>query len=142
MRDLGPGKIMGGNVGNPNWREDLVASIEAKRKTSGNPRANPDSPAMSGVLRIVSRYAWADLVHEAAARHGISMSSYARRALSVHVAADMDLLVRDVLALCPSLTPPKYAQRATGMRRGGTVDDGEGIEKWCPHPGCDGAHLR
>ena len=139
MRDLGTGKIMGTNKGNPNWREDAVEAIIAKQKNSQRIKEAPGR--IQGMFRIVCRDAWRDLIHEAAARHGISASSYARRALSLHLAADLDLNLREILWLCPELNPPKYNQ-VGNMRKGNSHDDGEGIEKWCPHPGCDGTHLR
>lgn len=139
MRDLAAGKIMGTNQENPNWAADLLASIEAKRKASTKLAKSPNRT--TGLLRVVSRHEWIDKVHRAAALHGISASSYVRRALSLHLAVDLDEDVRDILWLCPELNPPKYAQIGS-VRKGNTHDDGAGIERWCPHPGCDGAHLR
>lgn len=143
-RDLGGGKIMGGNVENPHWREDLIASIMERRRKA-QPKANPDSPAIGAMLRVVGRPEWVDLMHKAAAVQGYSLSTYARRVLSISAALDLDMDVHDLLALCPEPTAPKYAVGNQGRRtlyRAGSVDTGEGIEKWCPHPGCDGEHLR
>lgn len=76
------------------------------------------------------------LIRTAAMSRGLTKASYIRRALAVAVAADLKRSVVSVLILGPRPTKPG---EHSSMRV--DLDDGEGISQWCPHPGCNGAHL-
>lgn len=134
-RDLRPGQIMGTNEENPNWREDIVRRVMDKRQKSLRGR----SPTR--ILRTNADPEWVDLAHRAAAMHGISLSSYVRRIVSVQMAVDLEANVYDILGMCPPVAIAKYLGYPNRNVVRGQRDDGEGIEKWCPHPECDGEHL-
>ena len=76
----------------------------------------------------------------AALSREINRSTYARRVLAVAIAHDLGIDVREVLWHTPVPRPPG-PQKIVG-EKSGERDLGEGIEHWCPHPGCDGSHLQ
>lgn len=77
---------------------------------------------------------------------GVNRSTYIRRALAVAMAYDLDMDVRDLLqhTIHPDASrfrDPKRPRQRGKSAFAPTRDDGVGIEKWCPHPGCDGTHI-
>lgn len=137
-------KFMGTNKENPNWRKDVMAKIAANRESILEKRGikNPSEALTTTRTQItfVCKREWLDIIHEAALSRGIATSSYARRLLSIAAAKDLGINLRDLLALTPELTPTQWSPGG-GLRKSGTRDNGEGIEDWCPHPGCDGSHF-
>ncbi len=109
------------------WAKNITEILKQKRRHKGD---------YLGPLQLRVSLPWLKIADMAADRRGLNRTSYVRRALSVHMAGDLGLPVHPILAL---LTPPRGRNDST--RKEKTFDDGTGIEDWCPHPGCDGAHL-
>lgn len=91
---------------------------------------------------------WPFLRHldAAALVKGVNRSTYIRRALVVAMAHDLQMDPRLIAfhTIHPDASRYRDPQRAKGEDRQkfiGVRDDAVGIEKWCPHPGCDGAHV-
>lgn len=133
------------NKGNPNWKRDVLARLleRERAKEASRGLTHPEGKLTAGQrssLTVVSFREWLDLLNRAAVEHGLSTSTYVRRILSVWIAKDLDMPVRSVLDHCPPVTVSQYI-KGYGFRTGGGRDDGKGIEKWCPHPGCTGSHI-
>lgn len=79
-------------------------------------------------------------VDAAARRLGYDRSSYIRRVLALHVAHTLGYSLPALLHCCPEAKPPKTP--GVMFKTAPTPDDGTGIDMMCPHPGCDGEHLR
>jgi len=77
------------------------------------------------------------LIDRAARVRGVNRSTLIRRAVALVVADALAMDIRDVLYHSPGHGAYGAHQTDRGSR-----DDGAGIETWCPHPGCDGSHLR
>lgn len=92
---------------------------------------------------------WPFLRHldAAALVKGVNRSTYIRRALVVAMAHDLAMDPRLIAfhTIAPDASMWKDPNRPKDSRGGKFIvsrDDGSGIETWCPHPGCDGSHLR
>lgn len=79
-------------------------------------------------------------VDAAARRLGYDRSSYIRRVLAIHVAHTLGYSLNALLHACPEAKPPPVP--GVYFKNTGKPDTGEGIDLMCPHPGCDGEHLR
>lgn len=121
------------------WAENVLGKMHHKRhekkKTGRKPRPNSFARDNHRIHVIVGRSFDLQL-RQAAKKRGVSMSAYARRAIAQLIARDLELSVKEVLSRAPAPRPMNSA-----AFYGGEVDNGEGIEDWCPHPGCDGSHL-
>lgn len=81
------------------------------------------------------------LIDEAARALNLNRAAFIRRAAAVVAAKVVDQPVSIFLAETPFAYPPG----SVGQMGGGRApkhDTGEGIEAFCPHPGCHGEHLR
>lgn len=99
-------------------------------RRKGNPRLGP--------LQVQVALPFLSLMDEAAKRIGVNRATFIRRALAVQIAAILGRDIHSVLRYSPSAKP-------WGVNHGSnkdTTDDGDGIEWFCPHPGCRGSHLR
>lgn len=76
------------------------------------------------------------LLDKACRVRDVNRSSYMRRAIALQIAHDLKMPVLDVLRHSPAQGQYGRHQTERGRR-----DRGQGIEDWCPHPGCDGKHL-
>jgi hypothetical protein len=107
------------------WREELME----RYKRVGNPRLGPLQVKVSlPFLRYLDR---------AAQTMGVNRSTFIRRACAVQIAHVLHRPVREITAQCPSPKPWGFDKFP-----GKDIDHGADIEQWCPHPGCDGSHLR
>jgi hypothetical protein len=121
------------------WQEDIVAKVAAKPRNHESTRT-PFGPALKP-LQFAATVAFMRYINGAAHQMGVNRSTYVRRALSVHAAHVLRMDVRLILFETP--TPlNEGVQHLPHEKRKGLRDLGEGIEAWCPHPGCDGDHLR
>jgi hypothetical protein len=77
------------------------------------------------------------LLVKAAQLRDVNKSSYSRRAIALLIAHDLGMPIHEVLYETPCIGRWGKIQNSPGER-----DLGEDIENWCPHPGCDGEHLR
>lgn len=108
------------------WVDKVLSDVRAK---------HPHGETL-GPLQFKVPIDFVRAIDAAAHKRSLSRTGYVRRALAVMVAADLSMEVRDLLRILPNpLT------RGAAPRTPRTADDGEGIEDWCPHPGCDGRHL-
>lgn len=85
------------------------------------------------------------LVDAAATIRGVSRSVYLRRTSAVTLAHDLGIDVTDALRFTAHWRNAHQDKTAAPRDDRGlllaTTDDAYGIADWCPHPGCDGAHL-
>jgi hypothetical protein len=107
------------------WREVVMERYQRK----GNPRLGP--------LQVKVSLPFLGLMDEAAQRLNVNRSTLIRRAVAVQIAAVLGRDIAGVLRYCPNPKPWGF----NGWP-GEEMDDGTGIEHFCPHPGCDGSHLR
>jgi hypothetical protein len=77
------------------------------------------------------------LIEQACQQRDVNRSTYMRRAIALTLAHDLNLPIHDVLSNSPAPGPYRSKQFNRGQS-----DDGADIESWCPHPGCQGEHLR
>lgn len=114
----------------PNWRERLVDAVGNNRNTRnshGLTMATMSFRASTEFGRLISR---------AAKSRGVTRASYIRRVIGVALAADLQMPIVEVVGLGPRLTEPgKHSSMKVDL------DTGEGVELWCPHPGCRGQHF-
>lgn len=97
-------------------------------KRVGNPNLGP--------LQVKVALPFLRLMDEAAERVGANRSTFIRRAIAVQIASVLGRDVNGILRFCPEPKPWGFSAFP-----GKAMDDGTGIEAWCPHPGCDGSHL-
>lgn len=76
------------------------------------------------------------LLDRACQKRDVNRSSYMRRAIAVQIAHDLGMSIQSVLWHSPSVGRYRSHQINKGKR-----DRAEGIEQWCPHPGCGGKHF-
>lgn len=107
------------------WKEVLME----RYKRVGNPRLGP--------LQIEVALPFLNLMDAAAQRMNVNRSTFIRRALAVQIAHVLQRDIGGILRYCPSAKP--WAFKGFPGRE---MDDSAGIEMWCPHPGCNGSHLR
>lgn len=109
----------------PDWRDNLMQ----RYKRVGSPRLGP--------LQVKVSLPFLSMLDNAARTMGVNRSTFIRRACAVQMAAVLHKPVRSILAYSPSAKPWGFDKFP-----GKDVDLGMDIEHWCPHPGCDGSHLR
>jgi hypothetical protein len=110
----------------PDWRANIMERYSRK----GHPRLGP--------LQVKVALPFLRLMDEAARRRGVNRSTFIRRSVAVQIAAALDRDLLLLLRLCPSAKPWGGQFELYTAEQ---VDEGERIEAWCPHPGCDGSHL-
>lgn len=122
------------NAENPNWQEDLLAKVRQNRNGKRGVQAEDIRLQVHVYRKFNAR------VQDAADALGMTQSGFVRRAVAVITAHVTGTPLADLLAESPV---PWASYRNQLMPRGSTYrDDGKGIENLCPHPGCDGDHLR
>jgi hypothetical protein len=121
------------------WQDRVITQVRAthtRQKQSVRTPFGPDNrPLQFACTRQFMVY-----VVAAAEAMGVNRSTYVRRVIAVHAAHVLGIDVRTILFE----SPKARAFGAGPMRRDltmGARDDGDGIEGWCPHPGCEGDHL-
>jgi hypothetical protein len=80
-------------------------------------------------------------VNHAAKAMGVNRSAYVRRALAVVTAGVLEMSVHDLLRETPIALPWGAGPLPPRLQAKGMHDTGEGIDAYCPHPGCTGGHL-
>lgn len=122
------------------WQETVTSRVRATKIRDRESMRTPFGPDMKP-LQFACTIAFMVYVNRAAAKVGVNRSTFVRRAIAIQTAHVLDLPVQVILYESPQPRAwgghPIPAEQAKGMR-----DLGEGIERWCPHPGCDGGHLR
>jgi hypothetical protein len=119
------------------WREQVVRHYNERHAEAG--RAKTVFGRALRPLQLSATLAYVAFIDKAAAQRGVDRSTYARRALAVLASSDLGVPVKVILWESPK---PRHrgAVRAR-FQEGGARDEGDGIRDWCPHHGCDGAHL-
>jgi hypothetical protein len=130
------------------WRDDILRRVH--QRVDPDPpirrrrRPNRSEAAYASVFgrelyrsTLFLTVEFTGMLDAAAKARDVNRSTYYRRALAVMLAYDLSLPIREVLWWSPAQGRYGRVQTRRGQR-----DDGDGIEGWCPHPGCDGAHLR
>lgn len=123
-----------------NWYDKVAENLAARhvKHTNYGPQINPNSFRQHMVvLQFKSTGKWVEMLSRAARQRNVNRSAYSRRAVSILVAHDLGIPLQEVLQETPMLGTYGVVQNKPAAR-----DDGKGIENWCPHPGCDGEHLR
>lgn len=120
------------------WQERLVASLDPPPGTRGT-KPSGRTP-LRGQYRTSLNLTdtMGALLRQVCIRRGINRTGYVRRVLAVHIAAELDMDVADVLRDTP--LPVGYGERRFWHRE--KREDLAGIQTYCPHPGCDGTHIR
>jgi hypothetical protein len=97
-------------------------------------------------MMLRARGPWFAMIEKAAQDREVSRTVYVRRMTSLGLAHDLAQPIAQVLAQTAHWGRAMYTMdRAIRDDRGKLItsaDDAAGITNWCPHPGCDGAHLR
>jgi len=122
------------------WIANVEAALAARYAKKGRkgPAVHPGafrrhlSPLSFAVSSEFMR-----LLDGAAVARDVNRASFARRAIALQVAHVLGMPIHQVLYETPCPGRWGRIQNAPGER-----DLGEGIENWCPHPGCTGDHLR
>lgn len=117
------------------WQDVLLEKHAERERKKGR--------VTSGVLprmQFNAMPAFTRAVDAAARTRNYDRSTYIRRVLALHVARDLGFPLKVLLAACPVPKIPRVTGYA--MENSNGHDEGEGIDKLCPHPGCDGQHLR
>lgn len=119
------------------WREVVMERyVEARRRSGFSAgRFRRDLHP----LQFSCTKEYAAFLSAAAQQLDVNRSTFVRRALAVAMAHVLQVDVRDILYHSPKARP--YGPLRHVGEGAGQHDTGEGIEAWCPHPGCDGAHL-
>lgn len=122
------------------WQDRVLSDVRAI------PDSRHDRPTKFGIhqkpLQFSCTIAFVRYIAAAAQRMNMNRSTYIRRVLAVHAAHVLGIDVRTILRESPvprewdakTIPPPLMARDAS--------DVGDGIEAWCPHPGCTGEHLK
>ncbi|HEU4913073.1 MAG TPA: hypothetical protein VFV76_14380 [Actinomycetes bacterium] len=121
------------------WQDTVMGKVGERTRKKGSRGPAPYPGAFSHDLTPLHFHCGVQfirLVDSAARDRGVNRSTWVRRTLAVGIADALVLPVRDVLYHSPAPGPFGGHQFHRGQR-----DTGEGIEAWCPHPGCDGSHL-
>jgi hypothetical protein len=125
------------------WEVRALAAVTGRRKRGRRGRkpgyvVNPsvfDKPLVPTNTSYTPEFM--RLLSLAAERRDVNRSTYIRRAVALVMSADLDLPIGDILYHSPAPGRWQALQRNPGGR-----DEAVGIDQWCPHPGCDGSHLR
>lgn len=121
------------------WQDRVNAQVRATRGRQRVSRTTPFGAALKP-LQFSATLKFMAYVHAAAEKMDANRSTYIRRALAVHAANVLGVSVLDVLYESP-VNRVAHELHNPGIQQQGLRDLGEGIEAWCPHPGCDGSHL-
>jgi hypothetical protein len=120
------------------WQQNIMDAMGKKMER----KANGPAPYRGAFrhelmpLHIHCAREFVGLIEKAARLRDVNRSSYIRRSIAVLLAHDLNMPITDVLYHSPAIGPHGRHQWRRGER-----DQGEGINQWCPHPGCDGHHL-
>ena len=119
------------------WKANVLAKYRRQRARNGR----SDTPFGRSLrpLQFTATLEYVRLVDRAARAYGVNRSTFYRRAAAVVAAGVLGIDVRAILIESPR--PAGYGEHRLRVDVAGARDTGEGIEAWCPHPGCDGAHL-
>jgi hypothetical protein len=122
------------------WQDRVIAQVQATNTRQRESKRTPFGPDMKP-LQFSCTTHFLNYVAAAAEAMGVNRSTFIRRTLAVQAAAVLGVDVRLILFESPqALAHGVHAlprQLSEGVR-----DHGEGIEAFCPHPGCAGGHLR
>lgn len=118
------------------WQANLMTMVTDRQKGH---RRNGQTTIAVRVWTQFIRY-----LDAAALTRSVTRSTYIRRHLVVAMAHDLSLDPRVIAhaSISPDAMFNGEHPRQNGRDYLPTRDDGAGIEDWCPHPGCDGSHLR
>ena len=122
----------------PNWKKNVREALRERRAKNG--RTNTVFGRELRPLQLTAALKYVQIIDAASAALGVNRSTFVRRAAAVAAADVLSVNVRDILWHCPA--PDGFRAQRMRVDQGGARDSGDGIEKWCAHPGCDGAHLR
>lgn len=122
----------------PNWRANILARYEQQHQRHNNAKTRFGRSLQP--LQVTTTLDFLGPVDEACRVLDVNRFTFIRRAVAVVAANVVGIPVRVLLAESPA--PGRYGEQRVRASTAGARDTGEGIEKWCPHPGCDGAHLR
>lgn len=126
------------------WKQIAVANV-AKNHT---PRSTTNKgkrgshfvssfPGRGVRMHIEVHVALLQWIEQACQRLNVNRSTFIRRSIAVQVASVLGIPIAEVIH---NLQSPSIYHGPVQKDRGGR-DDGEGIEAFCPHPGCSGQHL-
>lgn len=117
------------------WQTELL------RRVAERPRDRSRVSRRYGAVLNLGAALWAAL-DAACEQVDLNRSAYVRNALAVQIAHHRNLKAADLMATTPMSTGwERYAWRASGVDNW-PKDDGGHLHLFCPHPGCDGAHLK
>lgn len=108
----------------PNWQENLLTKVNAVAVKNARKHRNRKSN-----IQVFFDPPFKRLLSMAAEKRGMSIGSYARRAIGARIAADLHLPFADVMAFCPSVAPNGVAGTGNHTRQR-TYDDGTGYGDW------------
>ena len=119
------------------WKTKVLSRYREQRARNG--RSETPFGRSLRPLQFTATMEYLRIVDRAAQRVGVNRSTFYRRSAAVVAAAILGIDVRAILIESPR--PSGYGEHRLRVDVAGARDTGEGIEKWCPHPGCDGHHL-
>ena len=125
------------------WQAKLMTSVavrpgrENREHNTGKFRDARILPGRQSLLQVRMTDEFMRAIRASAKVRGITVTGWVRRVLAVAIAADVAVPPRTLLAQVPRALP--YATHG-GYRLQGTDVEAD-LSSWCPHPGCDGAHL-
>lgn len=122
-------------VSDDSWKARVLAKYRQQR--SNHPRGKTKFGSAHRPLQLQATIEFVQLCDKAAQKMDVNRSTFYRRAVAVVAAAILDIDPRVLLWETPA--PGPYGVFRVGTN---TRDLGVGIEEWCPHPGCNGEHLR
>lgn len=121
------------------WQENLAEQMRSTRLRQRVSTTTPFGPHKRPMQIDCTLEFWNYIV-AAAEKAGVRRSTFVRRAAAVQAAYILGIDVRMILFEAPSAK--KWDNHyVPGEQAAGLRDLGEGIEAWCPHPGCSGDHL-
>lgn len=120
------------------WQDKVVDKV-ARKPRHHESMNTPFGPALKP-LQFAATVKFMRFINDSAQVVGVNRSTYVRRVLAVHASSVLKVPVRMILWESPK--PRRWGEHyQPSAQAAGQRDDGEGIESWCPHPGCDGTHL-
>lgn len=121
----------------PNWKQNVREALRERRRVNG--RTNTVFGRELRPLQLTAALKFVQIIDAAAQARGVNRSTFIRRSAALVAAHTLGIDVRDILWHSPA--PDGYRAQRLRVDTGGARDTGEGIEQWCPHPGCEGDHL-
>lgn len=121
------------------WKKEVLANLAASRQEQGKGRRGRWGQHRNP-LQLACSLEYLAMIDEAAKMLDVNRSAFVRRSAAVVAASLLDQPVMDFLVETPYALPRDQLGLLGGGRNPG-FDTGEGIEAYCPHPGCDGSHL-